>query len=392
MKVSILQDVLAKGLGMAERVIASKVSMPVLSHVLVEATANDQLVLTGTDREQTIRVTMQAKVDEPGALTVPARLFGEFVRSLPAERVDLDTKLKTPYTLSLACARFTATIKGFDPAEYPAIGLAGPPSPQVVVPVDALVRLIDQTAYAASRDEAKPTLTGLSTIYKMGGIELAGTDGYRLAYRFYPCQAGMDQTTITPGVALREVAVLAKEAQKDGDAVLYVEAGRRLTFVLPGKENSGLLAIELGTPLIDARFPDYWAIVPKSHKTQVTVDVAALDKALKVARLFARDNANIVQFTCLPGNDPLGVPGGTLRVSAVSSEMGDNTTDLNAVVEGEGLAICFNVAYLIELLAPLTTPQIVFRFTEPTRPLLAYPNGVNADETFFVLMPMHPPK
>ena len=391
MKVSILQDVLAKGLGLADLAIASKVSMPVLSHVLVEA-EGDRLRLTGTNREQTIRVTMQAKVDEPGSLTVPARLFGEFVKSLPVERVDLDTTVKTPYTLRLACARFTATIKGFDPAEFPTVGLAGPPSPEVVVPVDALVQLIDQTAYAAGRDEAKPTLTGLSMIYKLGGIELAGTDGYRLAYRFYPCQAGIDQITITPGVALREVATLAKEAAKDGDALLYVEASRRLTFVLPGKANSGLIAIELGTPLIDARFPDFWAIVPKSKKTQVTVDVAALDKALKVAKLFARDNANIVQLTCLPGNDPLGYPGGTLRISAVSSEMGDSATDLNAMVEGEGVAICFNVAYLLELLAPLTTAQIVFQFTEATRPLFAYPNGLKPEETFVVLMPMHPPK
>ena len=102
MKVAILQDVLAKGLNLAERVIASKVSMPVLIHVLVEATEQDQLILTGTDREQTIRVTMQAKVDAPGALTVPARLIGEFVKNLPVERVYLDTKPKTPYTLSLA--------------------------------------------------------------------------------------------------------------------------------------------------------------------------------------------------------------------------------------------------------------------------------------------------
>ena len=149
--------------------------------------------------------------------------------------------------------------------------------------------------------------------------------------------------------------------------------------------------VELVSQLIDARFPDYRAIIPKGRESRTVVETAALLKAVKLASLFARDNANIVNLAIQPG-DAAGGEGGVLKLTAASAEMGDNENQIDAMVEGVDLAIAFNAKYLIDLLSQIDQPQVLIETTKPTRPGSFRPVGMGEDEFLHVVMPMHPPR
>ena len=152
------------------RAVSSRTTMPVLSNILLEAKDNE-LRLAATNREIGINCWIGAKVEDEGAITVPARLLSEFVNSLPPERIDMELAVRTQ-TLHLACARYTANMKGIDAYEFPLIPTAqgedgGEADANSVPIVDGmrieletagLRKMIDQVIFAASSDENRPTL------------------------------------------------------------------------------------------------------------------------------------------------------------------------------------------------------------------------------------------
>jgi DNA polymerase-3 subunit beta len=145
----------------------------------------------------------------------------------------------------------------------------------------------------------------------------------------------------------------------------------------------------LVSELIDARFPDYRAIIPKNKTTRTVVDTAALLKGVRVSFLFARDNANIIRLAVIPGT---GEHAGHVRLTATSTEMGDNVNEIDAMVEGETVEIAFNAKYLIDVLSQIDQPQVVLETTQPTRPGTIRPIGMGEEEFLHVVMPMHPPR
>ena len=122
MRVSCLQENLAKGLSIVSRAVSSRSTLPVLGNILLEA-KDGQLRLAATNLEIGINCWIGAKVDDEGATTVPAKLLGEFVNSLPAERIDMELTVRTQ-TLHLRCAQYDANIRGIDAAEFPIIPTA----------------------------------------------------------------------------------------------------------------------------------------------------------------------------------------------------------------------------------------------------------------------------
>jgi DNA polymerase-3 subunit beta len=112
-------------------------------------------------------------------------------------------------------------------------------------------------------------------------------------------------------------------------------------------------------------------------------------KAVRVAQLFARDNANIIRVSVRPGN---GDQHGQMRLTASSTEMGDNVSEIDAMVEGSELEIAFNAKYLIDVLTQVDQPQVVLETTQPTRPGTLRPVGMGEEEFLHVIMPMHPPR
>jgi DNA polymerase-3 subunit beta len=256
--------------------------------------------------------------------------------------------------------------------------------------------MIDQVVFAAASDESRPTLTGVEVTFREGTIRMAATDGYRLSVRSAQVEgAGVpaDTTVIIPAKSLAELGRISADGDESRRIhVLLPEENRnQVLFQVWGKPDikSSFHRVELVSQLIDARFPDYRAIIPKTHTTRTVVDTAALLKAVRVASLFARDNANIVRMAINQGN---GTHGGQVRLTATSSEMGDNVNEIDAMVEGGDVEIAFNAKYLIDVLSQIEQPQVTIETTQPTRPGTIRPVGMAENEFLHVVMPMHPPR
>ncbi len=402
MRVSCFQENLAKGLSIVGRAVSSRSTLPVLGNILLEAKDN-QLRLAATNLEIGINCWIGARVEDEGAITVPARLLTEFVNSLPPERIDMELAVRTQ-TLHLQCARYDANIKGIDAAEFPIIPTVdngnGPEETAevlegstIALETTGLRKMIDQVIFAAATDESRPTLTGVEVAFKGDRLTMAATDGYRLSVRSveldHPFQEEI--TVIVPARSLGELArVLADADDEQPVQVTVTQARNQILFRVQGKGTQARGAfhkVDIVSQLIDARFPDYRAIIPKSYQTRTVVDTQELLKAVRVAHLFARDNANIVRLNIEPGQ---GEQPGTLRLTATSAEMGDSVNELDALVEGKPLEIAFNARYLIDVLSQIDQPQVVLETTQTNRPGTIRPLGMGDEEFLHVIMPMHP--
>ncbi|MFN3979494.1 MAG: DNA polymerase III subunit beta [Caldilinea sp.] len=402
MRVSCLQENLAKGLSIVGRAVSSRSTMPVLANILIEASDN-QLRLAATNLEIGVTCWIGAKVEDPGSITVPARLLTEFVNSLPPERIDMELIVRTQ-TLNLRCASFDANMKGIDAASFPIIPTVesvmggadnGFEPLKIELPSSGLRKMVDQVVFAASTDESRPTLTGVEVTFKEDRLTMAATDGYRLSVRSSIVDGVLPATpttVIVPARSLSELARISADADETRPVqVLVTQERNQILFQIWGKgsESKGgaFHRVELASQLIDANFPDYRAIIPKTHTTRTVVDTAALLKAVRVAFLFARDNANIVRLKIQPAN---GSTPGHLNLAATSADMGDSVNQLDAMVEGDDLEISFNAKYLIDVLSQIDEPQVIIETTQPTRPGTIRPVGMGEEEFLHVVMPMHP--
>ena len=382
MRVSCLQDNLSRGLNIVGRAVSPRSTLPVLGNILL-ATDEGRLKLAATNLEIGISCWIGAKIEDEGAVTIPARLLSEFVTQLPPERIDMDLSVRT-LMLNLKCARYDTNIKGIDASEFPIIPTS---DDQDVIRIDAdtLRAMITQVVFAAATDESRPTLTGVHARFQDQRLTLAATDGFRLAVRSTALATAVPERmeVIVPARALSELAriigLLPKAEGETQTVEITIAAARnQILFHLP--------EVDMVSQLIDANFPNYEAIIPKSYSTRTVVDTQGTLRALRVANLFARDSSNIVRFQITPGHDGAL---GNLTMIATSAEAGDNQAKLDALVEGPEGEIAFNGRYMLDVLGVITTPQIALETTRAGAPGVVRPVGSGPDEFTCVVMPMH---
>ncbi|HSN77755.1 MAG TPA: DNA polymerase III subunit beta [Anaerolineae bacterium] len=382
MRVSCLQENLSRGLNIVGRAVSPRSTLPVLGNILL-ATDEGRLKLAATNLEIGISCWIGAKVEDDGAVTVPSRLLGEFVNQLPAERIDMDLSVRT-LMLNLKCARYDTNIKGIDASEFPIIPTSDG-ADAIRIEADTLRKMINQVAFAAATDESRPTLTGVHARFNGNRLTLAATDGFRLAVRGTELATTVPEKTevIIPARALSELSrIIGLLPKAEGDAqmveITIASARNQILFHLPD--------VDMVSQLIDANFPNYEAIIPKSFATRTIIDTQPTLRALRVANLFARDSSNIVRFQMTPGHD--GAPA-SLTMTATSAESGDNLANLDAMIEGPESEIAFNGRYMLEVLSIIDEPQIALETTRPSAPGVVRPVGVGPEEFTCVVMPMH---
>ncbi len=378
MKVSCLQENLAKGLSIVGRAVASRSTLPVLSNVLL-ATDNGQLKLAATNLEIGINCWVGAKIEQEGAITVPARLLAEFVNSLPPERIDMDLDEATQ-TLNLKCARFESNIKGIDAQEFPLVPTATDSETPIRLNPESLRKMIDQVVFAAATDESRPILTGVLVQFNEDKLTMAAADGFRLSVKNASLAAnqyvGEPAEVIIPARALMELARISAD-QAEPVEVIITQARKQVLFHLQN--------IDLVSQLIEGKFPDYNQIIPKGYATRSVLETSSFLKATRVSHLFARDSSNIIKLEVVPAGDEL--MNGRITLVATSAELGDNVADMDASIEGDPLEIAFNAKYLIDVLAVVDSPQVVLETTAASSPGVIRPIG---DDLFLhVIMPMH---
>ena len=373
MKLSCLQENLNRGLGVVGRAVATRTTLPITNNVLL-ATDEGRLKLVATNLEMAISCWIGAKIEEEGAITVPARLLTEFVSSLPSDTIDVTLSPRTK-TLGLKCARFEARISGVDAKDFPPIpsideGVA------TKVEVETLRQGINQVVFAAATEESRPVLTGVCAQFEGDSVTLAAADGFRLAVHKLPVTAPVSEKTevIIPARTLSELNRLMVDQEEAVDITLNPNKSQ----VLFRLKNT-----EMVSQLVQGTFPNYGQLIPQSYNTRVIVNIAEFLRATKTASIFARDGSGIVRLVITPGGE---AAPGKLTVSARSEEIGDDVGEIDATVEGDEAKIAFNGKYLTDVLSVLNEAQVALETTNPSSPGLIRPVGT--DNYTHVVMPM----
>jgi DNA polymerase III subunit beta len=367
-KLSVMQENLARGLAVASRAVSSRSTLPVLNNVLLK-TEDAGLKLTATNLEIGITYWVPGKIDTDGSTTVPAKLFADLVASLPpSERVDLE--LQPGDTLHIRAGRFETHVKGIDAEEFPAIPSAGE-RPTTRIAQNVLRQALNETAFAAASDEARPILTGVLARFEGDKLTLAAADNYRIAVKTIPILDPVEETSIViPARSLNELSRILSDTDTPVDVVLSA-ARNQVLFHLEG--------IDLVSRLIDGQFPNYQQVLPPGHTTRATVDREELLKAVRVAALIAANSANIVKLQ-------VGTDGEAGVLVSANAEVGDNEGHVEATVEGDGTTIAFNAKYLADVLQNVDAQQFTLELNGPLSPGVFKPVG--DDQYVHVVMPV----
>ncbi len=261
MRVSVLQDNLYKGLSIVGRAVESRPTLPILANVML-STEDARLRLSAANMSTGlgISVWIGSKVEDDGAVTIPARTLQDLVATLPPERVDMDLDIRT-LTLHLRCAGKTANIKGMDATDFPDVPEFNADR-AISVPATTFKEMIDQVVFCAAKEDNRPILTGILMRFEGDVLTLASADGYRLSVRTTELEmnVGDHEPLIVPARTLAELSRIITD--EDEEILIALPEGR-------GQVMFSLKSVVIVSQLIEGKFPDYEAIIPRRYETSV---------------------------------------------------------------------------------------------------------------------------
>jgi len=327
MKLQLTQENLNKALTNVARVaISSRNPLPILNNILLK-TVDNRLTVSATNLEIAITEHVGAKVSVEGSVTVPARLFQEYIASLPAGNIDLSVKDNKVY---ISTGSYKSTINGMAADEFPVI-------PNLertggwTIGTKELKRGLSQVIFAAANDETRPLLTGVYLHTHEGYLYAVATDSYRLAEKRLVALK-KEVSLVVPSTALQDLMRIIGDSPND--EVKIYEDGQQVLFSVGESE--------LISRLVDGNYPDYRKLIPASFTITADFDRTELANVTKVASLFARESAGSIIVSFNEANKKV-------SISSVASQLGENSSTIDTKVIGSG-EVSLNSRYLIDAL------------------------------------------
>lgn len=385
MKLVCSQAELSASLQLVSRAVAARPTHPVLANVLLTADAGTgRLSLTGFDLSLGIQTSLPAAVESSGAITLPARLFGEIVSRLSAD---------SPITLHCAegeeQVELTSLSGSYQMRAMPADDFPDLPLVQSGTPIrldsEALVRGLRATLFASSNDEAKQVLTGVHLRLDGDRLECAATDGHRLAVLRIPgavaterggeanpgeaSEGGEPFAVTVPARSLRELERLLSGRPSREPISLFCERGQ--VVVLWADQ-------VLTSRSLDGTYPSYRQLIPEGFSRRIVLDRRAFVSALERVAVLADQHNNVVKIS----SDPLA---GQVTIQADAQDVGRGSEALAATISGEEIQIAFNVRYLLDGLKVMGADSVALQCSGPTTPAVLVPQDAEADFTYLVM-------
>jgi DNA polymerase III subunit beta len=356
------RDDLSEALQTVQRGVSSRPGIPALTGVLLESADDGTLTLTTTDLEVSARLSIAVQVQEAGAALVPARLLADTVKSLSEAPVDFETDQSQAH---IRCAAYEGALRLLPVDDFP--GLQEPSGTAISVEPAAFAEAVAQVSRAASKDEARPVLTGVLLEISREGVVLVATDSYRLAVRDLVATADGEAKAIVPERALTEAGRAAVD-QKAG-----VEAS----------VNASQIAFRVGSltltsRLIEGEFPNYRQLLPETVESRLTISRQQLLEAVRRVGLLARDTTPVrLEFNALG-----------VKLSSSSPDLGQAVETVEARYEGEDLVAAFNPQYLVDGLTAATGESVRIDVRDGLKPGVIRGEG---DELTYLVMPVRLP-
>lgn len=333
MKITCTQKDLNRAVSVAIRATSPRSTMPIMTYLLLSA-YDETMWVNGTSVQMRIESVATCKVSEDGMIAVPARLLAEIVGKLSGS-VTLEVNNKTK-TIDILCGNYRGKINGLDGGDFPKLPADGLLASSTIK-AEALSRMIDLVAFAASTDQSRPNLTGVSLAVAHDRIAMAATDGYRASMQSGSLDAPVAESlvTIVPSSSLQELSAALATV---GDEAVTVDIFRSRIAV-------SVAGLNVSMQTIVGNFPDCRAIIPKTYATVATVDSKAFTRALQVARILTKQDKDGVERVNLDAAD------NCLSLTVSGDEIGNSGDAIEAVVTGKPSEITLNIAYLLDVIS-----------------------------------------
>jgi DNA polymerase III subunit beta len=362
-----------KKLALVSRGVSARSTIQLLGGILLEA-GEDSVRLSATDVEISVQTSSPAEVEEEGRVVIPARIFNDIVRSLPAGSFSLEHD-DSAGTVRLAAGENEYRIRTYPADDFPQL-----PSFDAEVAFrmsgEVLVQTVEKVSRSYSRDETRPVLTGILISFEENRVRMVTTDSYRLSIK----ETELATTTfegsreaIIPARAMQEVSrIFSGSEEKEVEVSL--------------SENQALFKVGdvlFGTRLIDGNFPEYRRLLPTAFEREISVDREELMGTLRRVNLFAQRQTPPVPVS-------LSFSEGAVEVIVRNGEVGEAHERLPATSEDDFL-IAFNPSYLLDGVSAIDTDKVVFKLNEALKPGLIVPGEGEEPYFLYLIMPMRDP-
>jgi DNA polymerase III subunit beta len=357
------RDLLSEALQTVQRGVSTRPGIPALTGVLMTV-GEGELALTTTDLEVTTEVRIPVDGREDGNALVPARLLADMVKALPPDAVDFETDGSQA---KVSCRSFEGNLRCLVAEDFPAV--RDVEGVRVSVEAAAFGEGVGQVARAASRDEARPVLTGVLIEANREGLTLAATDSYRLAFRELQATGDGEAKALVPERAIAEAGRAAAGEEK-GQVELVI--GDSQTAFRVG-------SLRMTSRLIEGEFPNYRQLLPEPGQNRLGTGRQELLEAVRRVGLLARESSPVRMEL-----NALGV-----RLSSSSPDLGGAVEAVEGSYEGEELTVAFNPTYLGDGLSAPTSERVTVELRDGLKPALI--RGEGQDAYTYLVMPVRLP-
>lgn len=362
MEFKVNSKVLEKLLSNIIPAVPTRTPMPILENFLFEI-KDGSLTVCATDLEIALRSSINVASDENISMVVPARLIFDIVRSLDETQINFHTEGNAKLKLTTENGVYNI---GYSPSEdFPEIPEVARDK-EILMSGNDLKRAIDQTAFAMSKEDMRPAMTGTLFEFTTEGLKFVTTDGHRLVkYIYKSIKTGADEQYIVPERAISVIAKLLSES----DVKLYLS-----------KTNVSLLIGELEfiSRLIAEKYPAYNSVIPLENENILKVNRAELNAAIKRMMLFSSSSSKQVKFEIGENN---------LEVSAEDIDLGSNAVEnIKCDYNGDPMDIGFNTQYVNDILTHVNNDEVIFKLHSPTKACIIEPGQVQEEEELMLLL------
>jgi len=363
MKFSIAKEAFLEELQLLQGIVEKRNTMPILANILMNVSASD-IELTGTDLEVGLRTHLGAAIDKAGAITVNGKKLFEIVKSLPegqtvqVERVDDNIEIKSGDSeFKILC---------LPKEDYPQV-----PEPKfekgIQLALKDLNDMIDRVYYAITQEQ-RYYLNGAQLTLKNRQIELVSTDGHRLSYT----KKAQDGLKLDQDISVIVAKKTLNEIRKFEDETVEFDLDENNLFFKVGPRT-------LISRIIDSKFPNYQAVIPKDNPGRLVVSREELANAIRRVSLLSAERSKGIKFT---------IEKNRMRLFSSNPEIGEARDRLAVEYKGQDLEIGFNAQYLLDFLTAVASEKVVFEIKDENSAVLLKPEAEEGITNVYVLMPM----
>ena len=364
MKFIVSSSQLLKQLQVLGGVINSNNTLPILDNFLFEVSEN-QLKISASDLETTMSAVVTIESDTSGSIAISARLLLDTLKTFPDQPLTFKTEGDSIIEISSDQGKYDMAYFGGD--EFPkSVSLPSPS--KTIIPSNILATAISKTIFAAGNDDLRPVMSGVFFQISSQNLTFVATDAHKLV-KYTRTDVTADKTAefIMPKKPLNLLkGVLSGE---EDVTIEYNDANAKFTF-----ENFVLIC-----RLIDGKYPNYEAVIPKENPNKLTVDRASFQNSVRRVSIFSSKTTHQIR---------LKMAGTELNISAEDIDFSNKADErLNCDYQGDDMQIGFNSRFLSEMLSNLSSNEVLIEMSLPNRAGILTPiDGTDEGEQITMLV------